>query len=472
MFEYWPHITFLGALDLIVILVFIPWELLTKRDPSAAVAWCLTVLFLPLFGALLFWAFGYNYLLNRVRHKRLSRELYRERHLTPSPEAEAPDPDDLGRVGVRVGAFPPAPGNAVTLYHATDLAYPALLEAIEAARHHVHLEFFILRSDGTGQRLYDLLAKKAKEGVEVRLLYDAMGCLHLKERSLQALVAAGGRTASFLPLNPLRSLIRVSLRNHRKIVVLDGRVAFTGGMNIGDEYLGMSQRLGYWRDAFVRVEGPAAAHLQRVFCEDWEFAARETLRGGAYFPSPQSCGTADVQVAASGPDQEVNTIREMYFAAILSAKKRLLISSPYLIPDAGLFDALRLARFRGVDVRVLSLYKPDHYISYYAGRYFSAALLAMGVKVYQYRKGMMHAKLMMVDGRWAMVGSANLDNRSLHLNFEVGCTLTDQTLVADLEAAFARDLQDAIPLDREGLARRSLTGRVLDNACRLLAPTL
>jgi cardiolipin synthase len=243
-------------------------------------------------------------------------------------------------------------------------------------------------------------------------------------------------------------------------------------MNIGDEYLGKSQRLGYWRDAFLRVEGPAAAHLQRVFCEDWEFAGHETLRGGVYYPPPQSRGPADVQVAASGPDQEVNTIREIYFAAILSARKRLLISSPYLIPDAGLFDALRLARFRGVDVRVLSLYRPDHYVSYYAGRYFSAGLLAIGVKVYQYRKGMMHAKLMMVDGRWAMVGSANLDNRSLHLNFEVGCALTDPALVADLEAAFERDLKEAVPLDREVLARRSLGGRVLDNACRLLAPTL
>jgi cardiolipin synthase len=470
--EYWPHLTFLTALDLVVIGVFVPWVLLTKRDPSSAVAWCLVVLFLPLFGALLFWVFGWNYLLHRVKHKRLSRALYRERYLTPSPEAAVPDPGDLGRIAVRVGAFPSTSGNCVTLYHATDQAFPALLQAIEAARHHVHLEFFILRSDETGQRLYDLLAQKAKEGVEVRLLYDAMGCLHLKRPTLRALRAAGVATAAFLPLNPLRSLVRVSLRNHRKIAVLDGRVAFTGGMNIGDEYLGKSARLGYWRDAFVRLEGPSAAHLQRVFCEDWEFAARQTLRGGAYFPPPQPCGSAGVQVAASGPDQEVNTIREIYFAAILSAQKRLFVSSPYLIPDAGLLDALRLARFRGVDVRVLSLDRPDHYVSYYAGRYFSAELLGMGVRLYRYRKGMMHAKLMMVDGRWAMVGSANLDNRSLHLNFEVGCILHDAALVADLEAAFERDLQDAAPLDRDVLAQRSLGGRVLDNACRLLAPTL
>ncbi len=471
MSEYLPHII-LSVLDLVVLVVFIPWVLLTKKDPTAAVSWCLLVLLLPLVGALLFWAFGYNYLLRRMRHERFSRALFRERILRALGEEKAPDPADLGRVAMRVKAFPSMSGNAVTLYHDTNQAFPALLQAIEAARHHVHLEFFILRSDPTGEALFDLLAHKAKEGVEVRLLYDAMGCLHLKQRSLQPLRDAGGRTAAFLPLNPLRSLIRVTLRNHRKIAVIDGRVSFTGGMNIGDEYLGKSARMGYWRDTFLRLEGPAAAHLQRVFCEDWEFATRDTLSGGAYFPEPLPCGPSAVQVASSGPDQEVNTIREIYFAAILAARERLWIASPYLIPDAGLFDALRLARHRGVDVSVLSLARPDHYISYYAGRYFSAELLAMGVKVYQYQKGMMHSKLMLVDGRWAMVGSANLDNRSLHLNFEVGCALHDPSLVADLEAAFQRDLEDATPLDRAVLDRRSLVGRVLDNACRLMAPTL
>jgi cardiolipin synthase len=470
--EYWPHLTFLTALDLVILVVFIPWVLLTKKESTSAVAWCLVVLLMPLFGALLFWAFGYNYLLHRTRSRRYARSLFRERHLGPAPAADPTDPGDLGQLALRVRAFPVLPGNSVTLFHETSPAFAALLTAIEGARHHVHLEYFILRSDATGARLYDLLAQKAKEGVEVRLLYDAMGCLHLRQRSLDALRASGGRVAAFLPINPLRSVLRVSLRNHRKITVTDGRVAFTGGMNIGDEYLGMSKRLGYWRDSFVRVEGPAAAALQRVFCEDWDFATRETLGGGPYFPDPAPAGPADVQVAASGPDQEVNTIRELYFAAILAARDRLWVASPYLIPDAGLLDALRLARHRGVDVRVLTLYRPDHYLSYYAGRYFAAELLGMGVRVWQYRRGMMHAKVVLVDGRWAMVGSANLDNRSLHLNFEVGCALHAAHLVGDLEAAFLRDLEDSVPFDRDTLARRTLAGRVLDNACRLLSPTL
>jgi cardiolipin synthase len=467
--EYLPHLT-IGALDAVVIAVFIPWVLLTKKDPTSAAWWCLLVIFLPVFGGLLFWAFGYNYLLRRTRHRRLRQSLFRERHLAEQA-AEPGDPDDLARLAVRVRAFPPVAGNAVTAYRETNAAFSDLLDAIGQARHHVHLEYFILRDDESGNRLLALLAEKAKEGVEVRLVYDAMGCVHLPRRALRPLEEAGGRVAAFLPLNPLRSLIRVSLRNHRKITVVDGRVAFTGGMNIGDEYLGKG-RLGYWRDAVLRVEGPAAGQLQRVFCEDWEFATRDRLDGPAYFPEVAPAGPVSVQVAASGPDQEVNTIREIYFAAILAARQRVWIASPYVIPDAGLLDALRLARHRGVDVRVLSLARPDHYVSYYAGRYYSAELLGMGVKVYQYHKGMMHAKVVLVDGRWALVGSANLDNRSLHLNFEVGCLLHDAGLAAQLEADFLHDLEDSWPLDREALARRSAAGRVLDNACRLLAPTL
>jgi cardiolipin synthase len=458
------------GLHIIVLVVFIPWVVLTKKEPTAAVAWCLVVLLVPMLGALLFWAFGNNYLLHRVQHRRRNPGLFRERHFAPREKSTPADPADLATVAVHVHAFPAADGNAVTLYHQTNLAFQDLLAAIEAARHHVHLEYFILRADPTGTQLFDLLTQKAKDGVEVRLLYDAMGCLHLPRRALRPLVEAGGRVAAFLPLNPIRSLIRVSLRNHRKITVIDGKQAFTGGMNIGDEYLGKS-RLGYWRDSFLRVDGPAALQLQRVFCEDWEFATRETL-GGAYFPTVESAGPYRVQVAASGPDQEVNTIREIYFAAILAAREKLWIATPYVVPDAGLFDALRLARHRGVDVRVLSLARPDHYISYYAGRYFCADLAAMGVHVYQYQRGMMHAKMVLVDGRWAVVGSANFDNRSLHLNFEVGCLLDSPELVVELQTAFLADLEHSTLLDQTVLARRSLGGRVLDNVCRLFGPTL
>jgi cardiolipin synthase len=469
---YWPHLA--AALDLVVLVVFIPWVLLSKKDATSTVAWCLVVLLMPVFGALLFWVFGYNYLLKRVRHQRGAHGT-RLRHHPHSP-ALLPEADrtehHLGELAERVEAYPMKAGNAVVVYHETTDAFTALLEAIESARHYIHLEYFILRSDDTGARLLQLLARKAKEGVEVRLLYDGMGSLHLKRRSLRPLREAGGQIAAFLPLNPFHSLIRVNLRNHRKITIVDGRVGFTGGMNIGDEYLGKSPVLGYWRDSFVRLEGPVVADLQRVFSEDWLFARRETLSEDKYVPEQPPAGDVCVQIADSGPDQEINTIREIYFMAIVSARRRLWIASPYLVPDSGLFDALRAARYRGVDVRILTLLRPDHYISYYAGLYYAAELLPYGVKIYLYRKGMMHAKVMVADEGWGMVGSANLDNRSLHLNFEIGCMLHDAGQVAQLTAAYQRDLDDAESLDREMLERRSLASRALENACRLFTPAL
>jgi cardiolipin synthase len=479
--QYLPHLATLAAvLEVLCVLVVIPTVLRTKRDATVAVAWCLLVLFLPLFGALFFWAFGYNYLHRRVGRKRAHRAAFRQAHPPAIREASRGEPmagDDptyqhLGSLALAVRAFPVTPGNGVTVYHETERAFAELLEAIRAARHHVHLEFFIVRSDATAERLFQALTEKAKAGVEVRFLFDAMGSLRLKGRVLRSLLDAGGKACAFLPVNPFRSLIQVNLRNHRKIVVIDGAVGFTGGMNVGDEYLGKGARFGYWRDTFMRLEGPAVAGLQRVFSEDWDFACREALNAPAYFPAVPAGGDTAVQVVESGPDQDTNSIREVYFAAILAARERLWIASPYFVPDGGMLDALRLARYRGVDVRLLCIARADHFLSFYASRYYWSDLLAAGAHVYQYTRGMMHSKLMMVDGRWAMVGSANLDNRSLRLNFEVGCALHAPEQVAELEARFREDLKDAVELDAATFARRPFVAQLTENACRLFSPVL
>jgi cardiolipin synthase len=346
------------------------------------------------------------------------------------------------------------------------------MSAIHDAVSHIHLEFFIIRADRTGEELLRLLTEKAKAGVEVRLLYDSMGGWRLSWSLFKPLLAAGGKVSAFLPLNPLRSRLQVNMRNHRKLVVIDGRIGFTGGMNIGDEYLGKNHRFGYWRDEFLRIEGPAVAGLQRIFAEDWDWAYDEALNGPTYFPELGPVGDATIQIVESGPDQERNGIREIYYAAITSARKHLWIASPYFIPDAGLLDAIHLARYRGVDVRLLTLARPDHYLSFYAGRYYWTDALAAGVQVYEYQRGMMHSKLIMADGEWGMIGSANLDNRSLHLNFEVGCLLHSPALVAEVEKAYLQDLEDARLVEAEVFAQRSFASRLAENACRLLSPIL
>jgi cardiolipin synthase len=479
LFPYLPHITTITfVLDLLIVVAVIPWILMTKRNATAAIMWCLVVLLMPLLGPLLFWVFGYNHVSRPLRRVQRQRSAFRALHPPRKQEAARGSDEaiptwcDLGEVGCKVNAFPVSDGNSVALYHDTAAAFDALLAAVAAARHHVHLEFYIVRNDATAGRLIALLAEKARAGVEVRLLYDAMGSVNLKGRTLRPLFAAGGQATAFLPLNPLRSRIQVNLRNHRKLAVIDGHTAFTGGMNVGDEYLGLCDEFGYWRDSFLKLQGPAVAGLQRVFAEDWDFASGEALNRDDYFPELPEAGEAVVQVVESGPDQEIKTIRELYFAAILSARERLWVATPYFVPDPGLIDALRLARYRGVDVRLLTVLRSDSWVTWYAARYYFPALLDAGADIYRYKRGMMHAKLMIADGRWAMVGSANLDNRSLHLSFEAGCVLHTPALVAELEEQFRRDVLDSVRLDPDAFAARGFASRLAENACRLLSPLL
>ena len=483
-------------------IVTIAWVLLTKKNSTSAVAWCLLIFFLPLLGPLFFLLFGWQHVNRPLRRKREQREVFERTHSSrarpSSVNLDTPDdvkedlssgesgqeslsssesvlPADwqtLERLARRCGSFPATMGNHAAIYNEGQSAFDAMLDAIRSARHHIHLETFIFQRDATGRQFLDALTKKAREGVQVRLLYDAMGTHRLKREILQSLREAGGRCSPFLPLNPFRRRIQVNMRNHRKLLIVDGKVGFTGGLNVGDEYRGQVARFGFWRDTHIRLEGPAVSELQWVFLEDWDFAARENLSWADYFPSHAADGDVGVQVISSGPDREMKGIREMYFAAILRARKRVWIATPYFVPDDGLLDALCLAGYQRIDVRVLGLYYPDKWIPYFAGRYYWSEVLNAGVKVYQYTKGMMHSKVVLVDGEWASVGTANMDNRSLHLNFEVNCLIYSPAVAAELERAFLDDLQSAIRLDRHVFSRRPFAGRLLDNACRLLSPVL
>lgn len=492
-----------AVLGVVLTVVTVTWVLMTKKNSTSAVAWCLLVFFVPIVGSLFFLIFGYQQIHRPLRRKQKHKKLFRLTNPAGRQEAVGPGAaladnravQDMARLAQRFGAFPVTTGNRVVFYYEGAPAFAAKLAAIRLARHHVHLEYFIIQPDEMGREFLEVLAQKAREGVEVRLLYDAMGSHRLYRRTLQPLLAAGGKCSVFLPLNPFRRRIQVNMRDHRKLLIIDGRIAFTGGLNIGDEYVGKNPYFGFWRDTHVRLEGPVAASLQRVFIEGWDFAADENLQGPGYFPELEALENAEggshvpmlpsppdakqsapllcpVQVIQSGPDQELKSIRESYFAAMLRARKRLWIASPYFVPDAGILDALCFAAYAGVDVRLLCQFHPDKWIPFFAGRYYWDDVLEAGVKVYQYKKGMMHSKMLLVDGAWASVGTANLDNRSLHLNFEVNCLIYAPAAVAELERAFEHDLSFSIRLQKEVFARRPFAGRLLDNACRLLSPIL
>jgi cardiolipin synthase len=479
--HYWEAIVaWTGVVHAVLIFTVIPWVLAIKKEAVSAIAWCLLVLGLPVFGAVLFVLFGYQSVHRPLRRKQRHRRSFRVknpagRHPMHVEAEQEEDPDrtweGMGRLARKLDAYPVTAGNRINFYTEGRPAFDDMIAAIRAAKHHVHLEFFIFQYDELGRCFLDLLAQKAQQGVEVRLLYDAMGSRKIGRWRLRKLRAAGGKHAAFLSLNPFRKRIQVNLRNHRKILVVDGRVAFTGGLNIGDEYLGL-RRLGHWRDTFLRVEGPTVESLQRTFIEDWDFASGESIEGEKYYQAAADPGDAEVQVIESGPDQEVKAIREVYFAAAFRARRRLWVTTPYYVPDAGLRDALCLAGRTGVDVRVLLPLAADHTAVHYASLYYIPELLDAGVKVYQYTNGFIHSKVWLADGQWASVGTANVDNRSLLLNFEVNCLIYTQSLVAELEQQFLADLAQSIEVEPRKFARRPVMNKVAENFFRLFSPVL
>ncbi|MCI0685437.1 MAG: cardiolipin synthase [Gemmataceae bacterium] len=468
------------------------WALMIKTNTISAVAWCLVIIFLPFIGPLMFFVFGYQHVHRPLKRKRRHKARYQmpphpaDYAATHHPElVELPDakPVDLtlsaslATLAARFGASSVTVGNQIDFYDDGAPAIGAMLEAVRNARHHVHLEFFIWQPDELGRHVLEVLAERARQGIEVRLLYDGVGSRRLSPRLLRPLREAGGKSCPFLPLNPWRRRVQINMRNHRKILVVDGQVGFIGGLNIGDEYLGKDPCFGYWRDTHLRIRGPAVCDLQRVFCEDWDFAADEHLSDqgeadGRYFRAKSAGGPYAAQIIDSGPDKDLKAIREVTFAAIAKARRRVWIASPYFVPDTGLLDALRLAAYSGIDVRLLGLFCPDHWVPYYAARYWWTDMLSAGVQVYQYAKGMMHAKVMVVDDEFASVGTANLDNRSMYLSFEVNCLLYSNDAVKRLEESFLRDFQESVLLDRDAYATRPFAGRLLENACRLASPIL
>ncbi|MGH9360340.1 MAG: cardiolipin synthase, partial [Thermoanaerobaculia bacterium] len=323
-----------------------------------------------------------------------------------------------------------------------DRAFESVERAIGEARRSIWAEFYLIRNDETGRLFLDLLARRAREGLEVRLLYDAFGSFWLDAGLLRGIRRAGGRAEAFLPLNPLRRRWAIHLRNHRKMVIADGEAGFTGGMNMGDEYSGRARRRGgqrHFRDTHLELRGPAVADLAQIFAEDWYFATGEELRPSPPPAPPPGAGSV-VAKLPSGPDQDQNASGLVYFSAIASARRRCYVTSPYFIPDAGTSRALVSAALRGVDARVLVPGRSDVALVGPAARSFYPQLVPAGVRVFEYQPRMLHAKTMAVDGAFSVVGSANVDMRSFRLNFEVGALILDSGFARDLEGRFLADL--------------------------------
>jgi cardiolipin synthase len=363
----------------------------------------------------------------------------------------------------------------VTFLREGNEAYEAVLSLVGSARDHLHAEFFILDVDPVGRRFIQALAARAREGIRVRLLLDAVGSWRALRRTVRPLREAGGQVEAFMPAFPLHRRWSAHLRNHRKLLIADGRKAFTGGMNIGKKYMGPRTSKEQWRDIAAVIEGPALPDLQALFLDDWAFATGETLPPGDLFPplsrltggTPPPCA---LQIAASGPDREARPIYEGVFTAFAAARRRIWIETPYFVPDDGIGAALRNAALRGVDVRLIVPAASDLRIVSLAGRSYFDDMMASGVRIHLYRPTNLHSKVLVVDDDVGVIGSPNVDMRSFFLNFELGVFLYDRPQIEALANGFLKDLERSVSIDPVRFARRSRSLQLLEDTCRIFSP--
>ena len=457
-----------------------------NRRPQATLAWMLVFVFAPGIGVLVYVLFGRGRKAFSKRSKLLMQDLEGGARPLLGPILEGQDAEIarlesqsanrrklmmLVRRNSRSGL---TRLNRVQIRQNAAEFYPSLAEDMKRARHSIHLQYFIWAADPFTETLKRILIERARAGVRVRLLYDSIGSRrHLSGRYVRDLQAAGVQVA---PTSRPYQLHTISYRNHRKITVIDGRIGYTGGMNIGQEHLDGGKGFDSWRDTQVRIEGEGAALLQAVFMVDWYNAVQENLFSADYFPpegTEPSEGEVPVQILTSGPDSQWAAIRQLYFAMIVSAQHHVYLQSPYFILDASIAEALRAAALSGVEVKVmLTARASGDPVPGWAGNTFILDVIDAGVEVFLYEKGYLHAKTISIDSEVCSIGSTNIDIRSFSINYEINAVLYDAGLAQELEAAFQRDLAYCTRFDLDEYRNRATAVRFRDSAARLLSPLL
>ena len=470
------------AIYLLVMAVFLISE---NRRPQATLAWLLVLYAAPGIGLLVYFFFGRDSKAFSRRQKLLMQDLAPNARPLLTPllarqdaeitrlEHQNPASRKLMRL-VRHNSRSALTGcNHVEILQNAAEFYPRLIDDMEAAQHTIHHQYFIWRSDEFTERLKELLIRKARQGVEVRILYDAVGSQSLRRGYLRELKAAG---IAIAPTSPRYHLHTLSYRNHRKISVIDGTIGYTGGMNIGQEHVDGGDDFDLWRDTQLRIAGASVAVLQSVFMVDWYNAVREDLFSAPYFPPAvieSGEGDVPIQILTSGPDSRWSAISQLYSAMIVGAQHHVVMQSPYFILDAGLTEALRTAAFSGVDVKVMLSGRPSgDPIPAWAGNTFVPDVIDAGVRVFQYHKGYLHAKTISIDSRICSIGSANIDIRSFSINYELNAVLYSERLATELERTFALDLEHCTEFDAAEYRRRSQLVRFRDSVARLFSPLL
>ncbi len=458
---------------------------LEKRNAGSTWAWLLVLYFIPILGFILYLILGKKlpkgHLFkwedrNKIGIEEMISEqlsLFRSERFTPSNELIQYYKGLIYMLLDNNDAILTT-NNSIQIFTDGNHKFRSLFDDIKNAQDTIHLQYYIFKSDNLGGQLIQLLTEKAKQGIKVRILYDDLGSRGTRKKHFRDLIAAGGEVEAFFPSSFPLINFRINYRNHRKLVIIDGRIGYVGGFNVGDEYLGLNKRFGYWRDTHLRMIGNSVHAIQTRFILDWNQASEsnDISYSANLFPTIQSSGQTSMQIVTSGPDSEWEHIKYGYIKMISYARESIWIQTPYFIPDASLLDALRIACLTGKDVRIMIPNKPDHPFVYWATYFHVGELLKAGAKIYIYDNGFIHAKTIIVDGKLASVGTANIDVRSFKLNFEVNAFLYDEEIGVSLTESFNKDLIVSTELTLDQYKQRSLKIRFKESISRLLSPIL
>ena len=457
--------------------------LLKNTNPTKTLSYIIVLVFFPFLGILVYYLFGQEYRKNKI----FTRKHILNKNVVKSINKELElNKKELKRVNnyldekVRLVKLmhnnenePLTLNNKIDLLKNGEVKFKQLLEDINLAKHHVHLEYYIIKDDNIGTKVLNLICKKAKEGIEVRLSYDDVGS-NISNKMKSKLSDSGVKHYPFMPVLLPRFTGKMNYRNHRKIAIIDGVIGYVGGINIGDEYLNDNDSSRFWRDTHLRIEGDAVKSLQIHFLSTWDFVSDERLKiYKAYFPDvDEKKNQIGLQIAASGPDTDWANIMEVTLTAIITATDYVYITTPYFVPNDEMITALQIAAKSGVDVRLIIPKKSDSWVVKHASNSYLNALLKANIKVYKYSKGFIHAKTMVVDDVFSTVGTSNMDYRSFNINFEINSLIYDKDKSKQLKQHFLEDMKNSQEVNHEAYLKRSKFDKVKESYCRLWSPLI
>jgi cardiolipin synthase len=484
LYDIWKAMPSLVTILYFLTVVFIAFLIiLENRNPVKTISWILVLVLLPFAGIVIYLFFGQEYRKTKMYSRKGLKDLERLRNLTMEQLDNLPDnhlklseqlysKKRLMNLMLSNSNAIMTNNNEIQILRNGEEAFPEIFRAIENARHHVHLEYYIIEDDRIGNYLRELLISKANEGVEVRLIFDDVGSWELKKKFIRSMSDAGVMVDCFMKVRFPMLTSRVNYRNHRKILVVDGEIAFVGGLNFADRYQDGVPGIGPWRDTHLKVIGGGATALQIIFMADWYFVSKEILKGDKYF-RPFEVGNGKlVQMVSSGPDSDWESIGQAYFSAIATANDYVYISTPYLMPTGDIVTALKTSALGGVDVRIIVPGLSDAITPKWGTNSYIEELLEAGVKVYFYKAGFTHSKVIVVDGVFSSVGTANLDFRSLETNFEVNAMIYDEETAGILTGHFLDDQEKSEMVVLDEWIKRPRINKIKESFARILSPML